>query len=439
MTVLLLELNELNFAHVREYIKLGRLPHLGNLLNKHLVWETTSEKNYRELEPWIQWVTAHTGLSLAEHGVFRLGDITDHDLPQIWDVLEKQGLTVGAISPMNATNRCEDAAFFIPDPWTRTKVTGSALMKRLSDAVSQAVNDNASGRLTFRTAFYLLAGLIVYARPSNYLAYLKIARAIVLRRPWAGALLLDLLLADLFFSATMKKNPNFASLFLNAGAHIQHHYMFNAKVYAGLFKNPCWYVDPKADPVFEVYSLYDRVVGQLQRSFPTARLMLATGLHQDPHNEVTFYWRLKNHTDFLNGAGIKFDRLEPRMSRDFILCFLTSQDASIASTRINQIRATDGTPLFDVDDRGESLFVTLVWPHDIPENFSFFVGDKLRSNFRQHVAFVAIKNGRHNGVGYFIDTGGVDRATPDPIPLSSLPSIIANACGADWPEPVFSE
>lgn len=434
MTVLLLELNEINFNHVREYIKLGKLPNLANLLNQHLVLETTSEKNYHELEPWIQWVTAHTGLSLAEHRVFRLGDIIDHDLPQIWDVLEMQGLRVGAVSPMNAKNRCQDAAFFLPDPWTQTRVTGSVLMKCLSDAVSQTVNDNASGRITLRSAFYLTAGLIAYARPNNYSVYLKIVWAILSRRPWAGALLLDQLLSDLFVRAVIRKKPDFASLFLNAGAHIQHHYMFNAQVYSGLFKNPRWYVDPKADPVFDVYSLYDRVVGQLQEALPNARLMIATGLHQDPHHEVTFYWRLKDHADFLKQANVRFDRLEPRMSRDFILYFSDSQDAAIASSRIKQIRSTDGTAFFEVDDRGDSLFVTLVWAHDLPESVSFFIGNDLKANFRQHVAFVAIKNGEHNSVGYFVDTGVNERTGSGPIPLSSLPRIIANACGAKWPK-----
>lgn len=35
---------------------------------------------------------------------------------------------VGAISPMNATNRRRDAEFFMPHPWTSTPVAGSFLM-----------------------------------------------------------------------------------------------------------------------------------------------------------------------------------------------------------------------------------------------------------------------------------------------------------------------
>jgi hypothetical protein len=432
MTVLMLELNEINFEHVRSYVQLGKLPQLASLLDKYPLVETTSEKNYEELEPWIQWVTAHTGLSLAEHGVFRLGDVAGQDLRQIWEVLENEGLKVGAISPMNATNRCRHPAFFVPDPWTKTRVTGSTLLKNLYRAVAQAVNDNASARLTMSSGAWLVAGLAAYARPRNYGAYLSMAASAARRRSWAKALVLDQLLADIFVREVERKRPDFASLFLNAGAHIQHHYMFNAEVYSGPHVNPHWYVDRGADPVLEVYELYDRIVGQIRHAFPSARLMLATGLHQDPHPDLTFYWRLKDHAAFLAGAGVPFERVEPRMSRDFVAFCADAEQAVAAEQRLAQIRAGDGTPLFEVDNRGENLFVMLSWPNDIPEGFEFRVGNQRRPNLLDDVAFVAIKNGGHNGTGYLLDTGAEATELSRVVPLASLPRRVANACGVAW-------
>ena len=160
MTVLLLELNEINFDHVRAFVADGKLPALGALIAKHGVGETISEAAYAQWEPWIQWVTAHSGKSLAEHGIFRLGDVTQHpDLPQIWEVLEAQGVKVGAVSPMNANNRCRNAAFFVPDPWTSTEVTGSGTMRRLYGSIAQAVNDNATARVGAGSIVNLAAGL----------------------------------------------------------------------------------------------------------------------------------------------------------------------------------------------------------------------------------------------------------------------------------------
>ena len=243
--------------------------------------------------------------------------------------------------------------------------------------------------------------------------------------------MLDQLLADLFVRKVRKKKPNFATLFLNAAAHIQHHYMFNAKIYSGPFSNPAWYINATADPVLDVYTLYDRIVGQVQEIFPTARLILATGLHQDPHKELTFYWRLKNHADFLQQSRIDFDRVEPRMSRDFVIYCSTPEQASLAEYQLRQVRSVDGTELFDIDNRGDSLFVMLTWAHDITDAFEYHVGSERKKNLRDQVAFVAIKNGAHNGVGYLIDTGdGANRAKT--IPLASLPQRIATACGVSW-------
>ena len=431
MPVLMLELNEINFEHVRDYVAMGELPELAKLLANHSLIETTSEDEYEKLEPWIQWVTAHTGLPLAEHGVFRLGDIVDRDLPQIWEELEAQGLKVGAISPMNAKNRCKSPAFFVPDPWTPTKVTGSALMKNLYGAVAQAVNDNADAKVSLGSATWLLAGLGAYASPRNYGTYLSLLASAARGRPWAKALVLDQLLADIFVREVARKRPDFATLFLNAGAHIQHHYMFNAKVYSGPHANPEWYVGRDLDPVLEVYRLYDRIVGQVRRAFPSARLMLATGLHQDPHEELTFYWRLKDHAGFLRSADVPFSRVEPRMSRDFVIFCDDEAMAAAAEQRLAQIRSSDGAPLFDVDNRGDSLFVMLTWPHDIPESFEYLVGNQRRTGLKDEVAFVAVKNGGHNGTGYLLDTGE-QGSGETAVPLSSLPERVANACGVRW-------
>jgi len=427
--LLLLELNEINFDHVATYVGMGKLPVLGRLIEKHGVVETTSEKRYEDLEPWIQWVTAHTGKTLSEHGVFRLGDIIRHDIQQIWEELEEQGLSVGAISPMNANNRCRDPAFFLPDPWTPTSVSGSVLLHKLYAAIAQAVNDNAQAKVTLSSAAWLLIATAAYARPANYLRYSNLAASAARGRPWAKALILDQLLADVFLRLVRQKKPDFASLFLNAGAHIQHHYMFNSKAYSGPHENPAWYAKKDSDPVLEVYELYDRIVGQVERAFSKSRLMLATGLHQEPHPEVTFYWRLKDHASFLRRINVPFQRVEPRMSRDFVVYCSDETEAARAASRLREVRAPDRSPLFDVDNRGADLFVMLVWSHDIGDGFEYHIDNRSWRGFREDVAFVAIKNGGHNGTGYFLDTASAAEPQRTCFELRELPSKIAAACG----------
>lgn len=432
MSVLMLELNEINFDQVRDYAAQGKLPNFKALIDRHGVSETTSEQSYEDLEPWIQWVTAHTGQSLAEHGVFRLGDILGRDLDQIWEILERQGVSVGAISPMNASNRCEKPAFFVPDPWTRTELTASPALRGLHGSVAQAVNDNATARISAGSAAHLIRGLVRYARPSRYAGYLADVFGAARKKAWRKAMFLDRLLADVFIREVSSHRPGFASLFLNAGAHIQHHYLFSSGVYRGAQRNPAWYVAPGDDPLLEVYTLYDTIVGDVRRRFPDARILLATGLHQVPHGEVTYYWRLRDHADFLRRAGIDFARVEPRMSRDFVVFAADAEGAQRAERQLAGIRMLDGRPLFRVDNRGDSLFVEFAWADDVPDDARYLVGNREVTGLHEDVAFVAIKNGEHDGTGYLLDTGARHAAT---LPLTDMPRIVADACGVAWPAP----
>ena len=433
-TLFSIEINEVNFDAVRHYAALGKLPAFDRLMQSHGVAETHSEQRYEELEPWIQWVSAHTGLPLGAHGVFRLGDIVDQDIPQIWDILESAGITVGAISPMNAKNRLTRAAFFVPDPWTRTAVTGSPLLVRLHEAIAQIVGDNAQGRITPRSAVTLATALVRYARPANYGHYASLLAGLP-GRSWHKPMILDLLLTDLFIALCRKHKPDFASLFVNAAAHIQHHYLFNSPAYAGRGSNPEWYLPPGCDPLLDVYRLYDRLIAQIRAAFPETRLIIATGLHQDPHPDVTYYWRLKDHGRFLNALGIAFQSIEPLMSRDFFVRCRTAQEAMQAEAQLASIRDDKGVALFDVDNRGDSLFVMLTYPFEITDQTVYIFNAREYRGLKDEVAFVAIKNGQHNGVGYMIDTAETPATVPAQLDLCSLPHRIASAFGLTFPIP----
>jgi hypothetical protein len=423
--LLFLELNEVNFDFLQAYVRKGKLPSFARLFAENGFGLTESEKEYEQLEPWIQWVTAHTGKSFAEHGVFRLGDIVNHDLPQIWERLEKRGLRVGAVSPMNAKNRLERPAFFVPDPWTATRIDGPLPLRGLYEAVVQAVNDNAQSRVSAGSLVRLLRGFLAYARPSNWSAYLGYAFG-ARSHPWRKAMFLDLLLADVFIKETSRTRPHFATLFLNAAAHIQHHYLFCSSEYEGPLRNPGWYVGSGEDPIYEVYQLYDRIVEWTMSAFPDARFMIGTGLHQNPHSSLTFYWRLRDHDAFLRRIGLEFDAVSPRMSRDFLVNCGSPERALAAAALLQQARAEDGLPLFEVDNRGTDLFVMLVYPREIKAGQGFSVGGRTFGNLRDAVAFVALKNGEHDGVGYLVDTGRKQDPAAKPIALASIPDLVTD-------------
>jgi len=412
--LILLELNEINFDVVERYLDAdaARFPALKKLLSGARI-RTSCEKQYEALEPWIQWASVHTGNTYAEHGVFRLGDMVGSNVPQIFEQMERAGLKVGAISAMNAENRLKQPAYFIPDPWTQTPADESWWSKTLGQAVSQAVNDNAQARITPKSLLVVLLGLLRFARVAHYPKYLWLVLGTP-RKPWLKALLLDLLLHDLHWRMFNAKRPNFSTLFLNAGAHIQHHYFFNAEPLRedSPKKNPSWYVPESADPLADVLGLYDLIVGEYFERTDT-EVVLATGLAQKPYDRVKFYYRLNRHADFLRGLGITFKGVFPRMTRDFLIEFESVQQAKAAQDVLVGVRVVGGgEPLFgEIDNRGSSLFVTLTYPQEITEQTQYQAGDR-KAALLPEVSFVAIKNGMHQEEGFAFFTPGAAKHAP---------------------------
>jgi hypothetical protein len=408
--LVLIELNELNLDLIESYVRLFPLPNFERLLAGGMR-RTSSESRYELLEPWIQWVSVHTGLDANEHGVFRLGDFVNSSAIQIFEQLERAGLSVGAISPMNAANRLAKPAYFLPDPWTKTATDGSFWSRILADALSQAVNDNSRARISLKSGLALVAGLARFARVRNYATYARLALT-SRGRPWRKALFLDLFLNDIHLTLFQKHRPNFSTLFLNAGAHIQHHYFFNSRAKQQQLQNPRWYVDDSLDPLAEAFRLYDRILGDYIQTGAMSTLV-ATGLTQLPYDEVEFYYRLKNHEVFLRRLGLNYIRVLPRMTRDFVVeCETSDQAAVVASTLSAVIASSDGARVFaEIDNRGTTVFASLTYPKEIDAAFAVSVNGKTIL-LSEHVVFVAIKNGMHDARGFFCAHGTVAKFLP---------------------------
>lgn len=419
--LIVVELNEINMDVAAKYATVLPLAAISRLISLGVV-HTTSERQYDQLEPWIQWVSARTGKNAKEHGIFRLGDAVGAGVPQLYERLADAGVTVGAVSPMNAENRLRTPKYFLPDPWTDTPSDDSFWSRSLTSVLRQAVNDNAQSRLTVKSLVILLLALLRFARLKHYSRYISLALG-SMGRHWRRALFLDLFLHDLHWGLFKRHRPQYSTVFLNAGAHIQHHYFFSSSQAGRLTgqANPDWYIAPTADPVAEMLRVYDAILADYL-ALEGVSVIVATGLSQVPYDRAKYYWRLKNHAAFLRELGVEFVKVSPRMTRDFLVEFNDRDKAAIAETRLKAVcEAGTGEPIFgEIDNRGETLFVTLTWGHDVPTGMNIRVGHSLVP-LRPRVSFVAIKNGMHCGTGYAFFVGDVKKcAPPDGAHISKL-------------------
>jgi hypothetical protein len=405
--LVLIEFNEVNISILKQYLNdeayVNRWPNLRHMVSLKMV-TTVSEANYELLEPWIQWASVHNGLSADEHRIFRLGDINKSPHPQIFEVLENAGLRVGCISAMNAENRMRHPAYFIPDPWTKTKTDGSFTSESVYQALYQAVNDNAAGTLTKKTIISLIMALVLHAKVRNWSLYLKLLVKVIKRRRWNKALFLDLFISDLHQSLSAKYRPDFTTVFFNGFAHLQHHYFFSSKHYRGSHGNPSWYIKENEDPFPEALDVYDVIIGQHFHTFGNAEVLIATGLQQVAYEKNSFYYRLRNHDEFFGLIGIAGVKIRPRMTRDFLVECDDFQHAEDVKSKLSEI-TLNGVQLFEeIDNRGDSLFVTLTYSKEISATDQLCVPGIKPFKVLEHCVFVAIKNGMHDHNGYVFST-----------------------------------
>ena len=427
--LILLELNEINFDAANYYIEKGeKLIGLKRLIEDGII-NTESELEYKNLEPWIQWPSIHTGKTYKEHNTFRLGDFVNSSHEQFFERIEKKGFSVGAISPMNASNKLKKPAYFIPDPWTQTPCDGSFFSKSITEAIVQAVNDNSQSKLTVKTIFNLGLAFIALVKPARYIPMVKYA-IMALGKPWRKALFLDMLLYEIHKTLFKRKKTNFSTLFLNAGAHIQHHYFFNSPyVDSPKLKNPTWYIGTDYDPFLEMLKVYDEMLLDLLK-LPNTEIIVATGLSQKPYEQLKFYYRLKDHASFLEKMGIEFTHVVPRMTRDFLVSFDTTEQALRAEEQLSKILVNNEVKLFEeIDNRGKDIFVVLTYPSEITDKtmISFSENESL---LRDLVMFVAIKNGEHQSKGFAYFSNGVSEfAPPEGSHVSKIHNVVLKFFG----------
>lgn len=454
LTLMCLQLNELNFPFIADYAQRGLLPNFKKFFDRHGFVETVSEHEHRLANPWIQWPTVHTGLDYADHTVFRLGDIVKTDHPDIYEVLEENGVKVAALSAFNAANRTKHAAFFVPDPWTDTRVDAPQSVRRINDAFRQVTDDYAQNKISLKSVFNLATGGASNLKWTRLPDYLGETAKFVGGKKWMRAVVGDRLLADAFLTQIKKHKPGFSTLFLNGGAHLQHHYMFSSSSYRGERSNPEWIVKSGNDPLLDALKLYDQVLGDLvayASSLPNGRVVMLTGLHQEPHERETLYYRLKDETEVLRELGIEFESSYRLMTEDFVLVFRDAAAAALAEQQIMEIESFDTDPIFyretgdeevrtsttfhrifHIENRGKDLYVQLrPAARAIPETMKVRRGNVVVEDFGRRADFAQYKNTHHHGIGYYSDSAFKAGQLPKRFPLRDVFPLFLSGFGVE--------
>ncbi len=398
--VLFIELNEFNYELLDTASRHLNLKHIQKILALNATQTHTDdlyESDY--LEPWVQWVSLHTGSSSQEHKIKHLGDVPHLDNEQIWEKLSKEGVTSGIWGAMNASKaQAENCLFFLPDPWTASEGAYPSELEPLLDLLRYSTKNylNASHlKLIQKIGRFLLfltkAGALNSFRKEipNLVKHIKKFKG----ESFAYISLFDYLSTLLFLKMKQKYNPHFSSIFLNSLAHMQHHH---------------WKCeDYKSSPRFK-YALeyldraFKAILDHLQ---PEDTLIIANALSQKNTNQDKpwILYRQKDQQLFLQEVGLTFSKVESHMTHDAHL-FFKDAEACQKAEKVLKEATIEGSPLFDVESYKEDplkLFYKILFTDKVSKEAQITVDGKNHYFFDLFQSIIE-RTGKHVQTGLML-------------------------------------
>jgi predicted AlkP superfamily phosphohydrolase/phosphomutase len=449
-SVILLEFNELSPVLIRRFMDAGELPNFHRLYRESHAYTTDAEEAAPNLEPWIQWVTVHSGLSFEEHGIFHLGDGHQLDRKCIWDILSDHGLRVWVCGSMNARYDQPINGCVLPDPWATGVDPYPEELGTWSTFAQRNVQEHTNDRVPLTKADYVKFVAFMASHGLSLSTAAAIVKQLLRERVarterWRRATILDKLQWDVFRWYYRKYKPHFSTFFLNSTAYYQHRYWRNMDPEPFKVKPTAEEQAHYASAVLYGYKEMDRIVGAvLALAERDTTVVLASALSQQPcllYEDIggkTFY-RPRDFAELLRFAGVDAPhKVAPVMSEQFHLHFDTEAAAAAAAGRLGAL-VTAGRPLVTVEQRGSSVFAGCRIFEQLPRDAVVTAGESARSAPFFDLLYQAegIKSGMHHpdGILWLRHPGRDHKVVPERVPLRSVAPTILKLFGV--PRPAF--
>ncbi|MGE0442810.1 MAG: hypothetical protein AB7L66_17240 [Gemmatimonadales bacterium] len=354
--VIMLEFNELSPSLMAKFIQAGQLPHFGRLLKESMSFVTDAEEKQEALEPWIQWVTMHTGLSYDQHGVFLLGDGHKCPAKRTWDLVSDEGGRVFVCGSMNLRYDRPLNGMVIPDPWTQgVEPQPADEFAPYLKFVTTNVREHTNSKVPLKTSDYLqflryMAGHGLSASTLAFIVRQQISERFVPEHKWRRAVILDRFQFDLFRHYYRQLDPHFATFFINSTAHFQHLYWRNMDPTGFKVQPSKADQDDHGGAVLYGYQQMDWIVGQVLAMAGNDRtIVFSSALGQQPclkyeEQGGKVFYRPKDLGGFLRHVGLTIPhQVEPVMSEEFNLHFQSEADARAAMEVLDRV-TVNGRP-----------------------------------------------------------------------------------------------
>jgi hypothetical protein len=439
--LILLEFNELSPSLMDKFIADGLLPNFAKLRTQANTYVTDAGEDPPNLNPWIQWVTLHSGKPFSDHGVFHLGDAPAKNISMLWDKVCAEGHSAWICGSMNISLGRNFKGSVLPDPWDANTPAQPSDFNKYVKLVRAYVFEHTSGRRPVTLGTIAEFSVFMLRNGLRVSTVARIARQLVQERisdtSWKRASILDLLQFDLFRCIYKRNKPMLSTLFYNSTAHYQHAFWRNMQPELFSIKPSAKEQQSKANAVLFGYQEMDRLLGQVMKmATKDTVIAFATALSQQPcltwekDGGKTFYkpHDMQKLLDFLD-IDSSTCRVEPVMSEQFHLRFNDEAAALRAKRILDSVRTDGGRAVMSSRLEGQSVFTGCSIFTDLPGDAYILFGDSKAVFMTLFYQIEALKSGMHHRDGMlWISTP--DRRGQNhqqKIPLTSVQSLLLHS------------
>jgi hypothetical protein len=378
-SVILLEFNELAPSLVKRFIDAGELPNFARLYRESRIFTTDAEESGPTLQPWVLWVTIHSGVPAATHGIRELGEGQKLKQKSLTELVAEADRRVWVCGSMNTRHggKVNGNGCVLPDPWTADVAPHPDELLPYYRFIQKNVQEHAATTTGLRPSDYVSFLRFMLTHGLTPSTIVNAARQLMQERggkyKWKRVAVLDRLQCDVFRWYYKRLRPHFSTFFLNSTAHLQHKYWRNLE--PELFK-----IKPQPEEQKELsgavlfgYQQMDKVLGRfLDMADDDTVLILCTALSQQPcliYEDIggkTFY-RAHDIRRLLSFAGVTAPfEYAPVMSEEFHLQFESEEAATAAARQLESLRV-DGDPAVWLRLEGRGILAGCHVFRDIPQ------------------------------------------------------------------------
>jgi predicted AlkP superfamily phosphohydrolase/phosphomutase len=369
--VLFLEFNEITWSLIDPLIAQGALPHFARLKHEG-TWATPESNDLSPyLNPWITWVTVHTGVERSVHGASILEQAIDTiHAKRSWEYAVEAGLSVGVFGSIGSYPPRPVNGFWVPGPFAPASDTFPPELQPLQELNRKYTRAHNRGGAKDSWVAMVRQGLQLLRfglKPSTICCIIRqlIHEKCQPHMSWKRVTMQSLVNGDFFVSLYQRFRPDYATWHTNHVAHYMHHYW--RAMDDTPFLTPATPEEKQryGGAVEYGYQIADQILGRLMRIVDeNTVLVLASSMGQQPYvteqypaGRITVRMRDIHQILRIVGAqGVK--AVAPMMAQEWNVTIPDPlQRAQVKHTLLRAYSTGEKHEVFSVAEEGEILCI----------------------------------------------------------------------------------